>query len=227
MAISKGEETIKSKIYLELRRAITNGHLKPGERMDMGRLASHYETSITPLRDVFGKLSQEGLVTIKPRSGYFVSQITVKQLNDLLEMREILETASIERAINRITPYQIGQLKHDYSGSNDGSYELVIEENRRFHCLIAEASGNEELKLLLSRTHDQLARFLFLVFRNADKTQEQTHASIIEALKAGDAKAALKAILEEIRGTREGILARVLEEQGDAWQIRDLEKVGQ
>jgi DNA-binding GntR family transcriptional regulator len=223
MVNSKFEESIKSRIYTELRRAITNGHLKPGERLDTGKLTGHYETSITPLRDVLGMLSQEGLVTIKPRSGYFVSQITARQLFDLLDLREILETAALQRAVKRITLEQIEDLTHDYTGYDDESYEFIIEENRRFHCLIAKASGNEELMLMLGRLHDQLARFMFLVFRNSDKTQEQTHARIIEALRAGDAEAALEAILEETRSTREVILARVMEEQGDSWNIRDLE----
>ncbi|MFH1907347.1 MAG: GntR family transcriptional regulator, partial [Chloroflexota bacterium] len=110
MVLSKVEETVKSKIYTELRRSIIKGYLKPCERLDIGKLARHYETSITPIRDALSLLSQEGLVTIKPRSGYFVCQITVRQLSDLFEVREILETAAIQRAVERITPEQIEQL---------------------------------------------------------------------------------------------------------------------
>ncbi len=223
MVLSKVEETVKSKIHTELRRSITKGYLKPCERLDIGKLARHYETSITPLRDALGMLSQEGLVTIKPRSGYFVCQITVRQLCDLFEVREILETAAIQRAVKRITLEQIEQLTHDYTGYDDESYERHIDENRRFHCLIAKASGNEELMQMLGRVHDQLARFIFLVFRHTDKTQDQTHGCIIDALRARDAEAALEAMLDEIRDTRDVVLARVMEEQGASWQIRDLE----
>lgn len=213
----------KNKIYSELRRSITKGYLKPGERLDIVKLAKHYETSITPLRDALGLLSQEGLVTIKPRSGYFVCQITIRQLMDLFEVREILETASIQRAVRRISDKQIEQLTYDYTGYDDESYDRYIDENRRFHCLIAKASGNEEMVQMLGRVHDQLARFMFLAFRQTVKTQDKTHACIIEALQARDAEAALKAIIDEIRATRDFVLARVMEEQGDSWQIRDLE----
>lgn len=223
---SKVEETVKSKIHTDLRRSITRGYLKPGERLDIGKLARHYETSITPLRDALGMLSQEGLVTIKPRSGYFVCQITVRQLSDLFEVREILEAAAIQRAVERITPEQIEQLTHDYTADDDESYDRHIDENRRFHGLIAKVSGNEELVQMLGRVHDQLARFIFLVFRHTDKTQDQTHACIIEALRARDAEAALEAMLDEIRSTRDVVLARVMEEQGASWQIGDLETSG-
>ena len=223
MAILKSEETIKSKIHSELRRSITKGYLNPGERLDIVKLARHYQTSITPLRDALSLLSQEGLVSIKPRSGYFVCQITVRQLIDLFEVREILETASIQRAVERITDEQIEQLTHDYTGYDDDSYDLYIDENRRFHCLIAKASGNEELVQMMGRVHDQLARFMFLAFRQTVKTQDKTHACIIEALRARDAEAVLNAIIGEIRATRDFVLARVMEEHGDSWQIRDLE----
>jgi len=223
MDISKSEETIKSKIHTELRRSITKGYLNPGERLDIVKLAKHYQTSITPLRDALSLLSQEGLVTIKPRSGYFVCQITVRQLIDLFEVREILEIASITRAVQRITDEQIEQLTYDYTGYDDESYDRYIDENRRFHCLIANASGNQELVQMMGRVHDQLARFMFLAFRQTVKTQDKTHACIIDALRARDSEAALNAIIDEIRATRDFVLARVTEEQGNSWQIRDLE----
>jgi DNA-binding GntR family transcriptional regulator len=212
----------KNKIYTELRRSITRGYLKPGERLDIVKLARHYDTSITPIRDALSLLSQEGLVTIKPRSGYFVCQITVRQLIDLFEVREILETASIRRAVDRITDEQIEQLNHDYTGYDDDSYDLYIDENRRFHCLIAKASGNEELVQMMGRVHDQLARFMFLSFRQTVKTQDKTHARIIEALRTRKVDDVLKAITDEIRTTRDFVLALVMEEQGDSWPIRDL-----
>jgi DNA-binding GntR family transcriptional regulator len=226
MVAAKSEETLKSKIHKELRRSVIAGQLKPGERLDIEQLARHYDTSITPVRDVLHMLSQEGLVTIKPRSGYFVSQITVRQLSDLLEIRELLEAAAVQRAAERITPEQLERLVYDYTGDDDEPYDRYIDENRRFHCLIAEAAGNQELVRMLGRVHDQLARFMFLVFRHVDKTQQQTHARIIEALRAHDPQAASEAMLDEIRDTREVILARVVQQQGAMWSIGHLETAG-
>lgn len=214
---------VKDQIYMELRRSITKGYLKPGERLDVVKLAKHYETSITPLRDALGLLSQEGLVTIKPRRGYYVCQITVHQLIDLFEVREILETAAIQRAVIRISDEQIDELTHDYSGYDDDSYDRYIDENRRFHCLIAKATGNEELVQMMGRVHDMLARFMFLAFRQNVKTQDKTHAGIIAALRARDHDTVMKAMIDEIRSTRDFIIARVMDEQGASWQIKNLD----
>ena len=75
----KPDNTSKSLIYRELRRSISVGHRKPGSRLDQEALAESYGTSVTPVRDALQMLSQEGLVTIKPRSGYFVTHVTLKQ----------------------------------------------------------------------------------------------------------------------------------------------------
>ena len=88
---SDAKDTSRDLIYSELRRAIVVGRCLPGDRLELEALAQRYGTSVTPVRDALQMLAQEGLVTIKPRSGYFVTRITLKQLQDMLELRKILE----------------------------------------------------------------------------------------------------------------------------------------
>jgi len=220
MPHSEATSTSKSRIYTRVRRSIIVGHRNPGERLDLEALAQSYGTSVTPVRDALQMLSQEGLVTIKPRSGYFVTHVTLKQLRDILELREILEIASIERAAARITDEQLEQLEHvhaGYTGEDDESYERYMEENRRFHCLIAEASGNSELAETLGRLHDRLIRFMVLC--RVGETLERRHALAVEALRTRDVATACQAILDEINETHETILERVIQQQGDLWRL--------
>lgn len=220
MVGSKQGDTSKTLIYEELRRSIIVGHREPGERLDLDALTKGYGTSVTPVRDALQMLSQEGLVSIKPRSGYFVTHITLKQLRDMLELREILEVASIERAAVRISEEQIEQLEHvhaGYTGEDDESYDRYMDENRRFHYLIAQASGNQELAEMLGRLHDRLARFMVLC--RAGETLEGRHALIIEALRTRDVATARQAILSEMNETHETILERVIQEEGTSWRL--------
>jgi len=220
MPHSKPGGTSKNLIYKDLRRSIGTGHRKPGERLDLNELANGYGTSITPVRDALQMLSQEGLVTIKPRSGYFVTHVTLKQLRDMLELREILEVASIERAATRITDEQLEQLEHvhaGYTSEDDESYERYMDENRRFHYLIALASGNHELAEALGRLHDRLLRFMVLC--RVGETLERRHALVIEALRTHDVATARQVMLNEVNETRETILERVIEEEGSFWRL--------
>ena len=210
----------KNKIYKELRRAIIMGYNKPGSRLNVKGIAKRYNTSVTPIRDALQMLSHEGLVTIKPRSGYYVTALTLKQLRDLLDMRRILETAAIEKAVLRITPEQLEELRNihaGYTGEDDASYERYTLENRKFHYLIAVASGNLVLADEVKKLHDRLARFM--VVQKIGERQIRMHNRIIEALEERDIEKARRAIADEVNPSQEAILDTVMDDGADKWQL--------
>ena len=214
------DQTSKNAIYIALRRLIIMGHHKPGERFDVETIARQYNTSVTPVREALQMLSQEGLVNIKPRSGYFVSHTSLKQLHDLLDLRRVLEIAAVEAAARRAQDEQIADLTRvhsGYTGDDDEAYDRYTDENRRFHYLLAKASGNNELAETVGRLHDRLARFM--VLRHAGKTMELTHQKIIEALKAHNVEAARQALLDDITDTYDLIMDKVIQEESEAWPV--------
>ena len=189
----------KDQIYEELRRAIIIGQRKSGSRLVVNEIAGHYQTSITPVRDALQMLSQDGLVTIKPRSGYFVTTLTLKQLRDLLDLRRILELAAIkETAAERITPEQLEELRKvhlGYSGEDDVSRARYVDENRRFHYLLAAASGNMALAEAIRNVHERLARFM--VAQRIGVFQIEAHNEMIEALEERDPEKHLRPCREK------------------------------
>jgi DNA-binding GntR family transcriptional regulator len=207
-------------IYREVRRSIIMGHCRPGERLNVEELAHNYNTSVTPVRDALQMLNQEGLVTIKPRSGYFVNRMTLKELRDLLELRKLLELAAVERATTKITQEEIIELRNvheGYTGDDDVSYDRYTDENRRFHYLIGQASGNHELATLVGHLHDRLARFMVLA--HAGKTMLESHAEIVNALEAHKADEARQALLRDIDQTREVVLDQIIQTEAGSWHL--------
>jgi DNA-binding GntR family transcriptional regulator len=220
MSIPTHAEPAKNQVYRWLRRAIITGHLTPNEKLNIQQLAESYGTSITPVRDALHMLGHEGLVTIKPRSGYYVTHTTLKELRDMLELRQILETAAVTLAAERIREEHLQQLEAvhaGYSGDDDESYDRYTDENRTFHFLLAQASGNHQLAEALGHLHDRLARFM--VLRHGGLSQIDTHAAIVAALRARDADAARQAMLNEITETRDRIIERAVEEGAATWHI--------
>jgi len=214
------EQISNNVIYVELRRAIIMNHLKPGERFDVEALAKQYNTSVTPIRDALQMLRQDGLVNIKPRSGYFVTRTTLKQLRDLLDLRHIIELACVERAVQNVTPEQIAELRAvhaGYTGDDDISYDRYTEENRRFHHLLAKATGNNELAQMMFRLHERLARFM--VMRHGGRHQAETHRRLIEALEAHNLESAREALLDDIERSHDNILDQVLREEEETWHV--------
>lgn len=217
MPYSKQDKPSKDRIYSELRRSIMVGERVPGERLSVEKLAEFYGTSITPIRDVLQQLREAGLVTIKPRSGYFVAQITLKQLRDLLELNEILELASIERAAVRITRQQINELEQIHRGNSLNGHSQIrpIDQDRQFHYLIALASGNQEIANAIMRVQERLSRFL--VICGVGDAQHESHQHIIEALRVHDVETAQHAVRSELKATRETVLEYVIQQEGKGW----------
>ena len=212
-------DSVKNLIYKELRRSIIMGHRQPGSRINVKDISKNYKTSITPVRDALQMLSQDGLVTIKPRSGYYVTALSLKELRDLLDLRRILELAATEKAVLRITPEQIEALRNvhaGYTGEDDVSYERYTEENRKFHYLIAVASGNMALAEALGHLHDRLARFM--VVQQIGERQIRMHNRIIKAMEEHDLEGARQAILNEVNPSQDAILDTVMEDGSERWQ---------
>jgi DNA-binding GntR family transcriptional regulator len=221
MSTINADETSKSLIYKKIRRSIIMGHRKAGERLNIEAIAEECNTSVTPVRDALQMMDNEGLVDIKPRSGYFVAQITLKKLRDLLDVRRIVEVSGIERAALRITPEQIQELRlvhAGYTGDDDESYDRYTDENRRFHYLVAKASGNNELAEMVGILHDKLARFM--VMRRAGKTQENTHKQVVDALEIHNVEGARHALLDDINPAHDAMLDDVLEDSAESWHLK-------
>jgi DNA-binding GntR family transcriptional regulator len=218
---SEQDESARDIIYTQLRRSIIMSHHRPGERLNPNALAEDFGVSVTPVREALQMLDQEGLVITKPRSGSFVTHLTLKQLLDWLDLREILEVGAVERAVSRITDEQLEELEQvhtDYSGDDEESLERYINENRRMHCLIAEASGNHQLAEMLGHVHDRLARFM--VWSHAGQSMLQyRHEHLIEALRTRDPATARQAILDELNEMRETTLEHVIREESAFWHL--------
>ena len=210
----------RNQIHVVLRGEIILGRCPPGQRLVVDDLKRRFGTSVTPVRDALQMLNQEGLVTIRPRSGYFVTRVTLKELSDMLDLREILEVAAVERAVAAISEAQLAGLRAvhaGYTGDDDAAYTRYTDENRRFHYLLAQASGNQALALTLRSLHDRLARFM--VMRHGGQHLESTHARLVDRLAAHDAAGARDAILAEVRESRRAIMDRIMQQEAGSWHV--------
>jgi len=218
-------DTSKARIYQELRRSIVLGHIHPGEKLNLEQLAERYHTSVTPVREALQMLAQEDLVTSKPHTGYYVTRVTLKELSDLLELRQILELAAVERAAPQITKEQLEALQQVHAGKftdEDEPYERSVIENRHFHYQIALASGNKELAETLGTVHDKLARFF--VFVHSASGVKERHQRLIKALRSHDVELAREAMLAEINETQTITMNHVIEKDGTTWYLGPQQK---
>lgn len=207
---------LRDVVFNTLRRAILTGRLKPGERLMEIHLANQLGVSRTPIREAIRMLELEGLVTMIPRRGAEVAEMTVKSLQDVLEVRRSLDVLSVELACERITEQELAQLRQACDefakATKTGSAAVMAGADVAFHDIIVEAAGNRRLKQLLNNLAEQMYRYRFVYLQDDIRhdmlvsEHEAIYSSIAER-KKGKAAGAVKvhidnqeiSIIESIR----------------------------
>lgn len=204
------EEEISKKddIYQQIKDDIMTGVIKPGEVLKEGLLAQKYNVSKTPVREALCILAFENLLQVLPRAGYLVKAVTVKDVIETFQLRQLLEEEATALATMRITEEEIQELEKnlDYSG-------LVIEKgtawNRRFHLVIAHACGNSRIERAIRQVYDEVDRIILLDPKLISSDDSNEHAIIIEAMRARDPNAARASMHRHLEKVRERVLRRL------------------
>jgi DNA-binding GntR family transcriptional regulator len=201
----------KLRIYRALRADIVGGVLDMGERLNEGQLAAKYGVSKTPVREALTLLQQEGLVEVQPRVGYLTSRVTLLDVEDIFDLRLIVETAAAERAATTISTEALASLEglHSlYQSGDRESYRRFLEENLAFHRAIAEASRNRRLVEVVVRLLEQMQRLLILRLDLSGDGAEMVneHGQIMAALREHDAARARQLMADSIVNARRAVV---------------------
>ncbi len=195
--------TQSEEAYNELRRRILILEIRPEERLKEEFWAGRLQVSRPAVREALTRLHGEGLVVKGAKGGYFVAPMTPQDVQDIREIRGILETAAVELAAQRITPEELTSLEEtcdDFAAMvRKGYHTGACEADRRFHQLLVEASGNERLVRAYRSCHVPLFHMRLGQSREymddyADTERE--HRQIVAALAKQDAKTAVKRLQE-------------------------------
>lgn len=200
-------------VYEELKMQILTGKIVPGTRMMEVELADDMGVSRTPIREAIRQLEKEGLVTIEPRRGAYASQISVKDMVDILEVRQNLEGLAAFFAAQRMTKdvqEELYRVSENYDQAvADGDMAAMIKSDTRFHRIIVEASNNHVLLQMIEQLQELVLRFRYLYysdFKRADDMPSE-HEAIYEAIVAGDADAAREAADIHIQRLKELVIS--------------------
>ena len=183
-------------VYEELKMQILTGKITPGMRMMEVELAESRGVSRTPIREAIKKLEQEGLVTVEPRKGAYASQISVKDMVDILEVRQDMEGLAAHMAAYRMTPKQMKELESISVGYNkaveEGNMADMIKYDTDFHNLIVESCNNSILTMMINQLQELLLRFRYVYYDNIKRAEKMPseHSMIMEAIKDGRSDAA-------------------------------------
>ncbi len=198
-----------------LRRAILLGELKPGERLMELHLAEKLGVSRTPIREAIRMLELEGLVTMMPRKGAAVAQITEKSMNDVLEVRRALDALCAELACDRITSEELDALRLASDAFEAAvrttDAKEIAHADVAFHDIIVRATGNQRLIQLVNTLSEQMYRYRFEYIK--DTSQHETlvkeHRIIYQSIVSKDRETAAAAAKTHIDNQEKAIIRQI------------------
>ena len=213
--------TLAERIYQQLKSDIIHNFFQAGEAINEKVLASRYKGSRTPVREAIMRLQQESLLRLVPQKGYFVSHLTIHELNEMYEYRGELEAFCAELAarrwgdvadLERIT--ELAQTK--YETRNRSSYEKFIEADTEFHIGIAKLTRNRLLVRAVADVRCHMERIMYAAIDIGyyGEVPAREHTQIVEAIRKRDAALARRHMYDHIVGSKQKVLR--LASAGDA-----------
>jgi DNA-binding GntR family transcriptional regulator len=175
-----------------LRRAIVAGELRPGQRIPQEEVATQLGVSVAPVREALRTLEQEGQVTYLPRRGYFVTALRIEDLEEIYELRSILEAHAARRSIVVLDQDALGRIElanqECVSAVEAGDVTAELAANRSFHFAILEAPGQLHTMRVIRTLWDATEAYRALYYNSPyeRRTSLEAHDRILEAVRARD-----------------------------------------
>ncbi len=184
--------TAQVRTIAALRSDVLAGVLAPGTQLVQEDIAARYGVSRVPVREALQALASEGLVSHYPHRGYFVTELSVSDLQEVYRLRRILEAEAIAEAIPALSDDDIDNLEQLCrlvdSAAAQGDLARLTAANRRFHFALFDAAGMPRLSRLLRQLWDASDLYRALYFQqaaNRGRVQAE-HAEMVEAIRDRD-----------------------------------------
>lgn len=223
MAIQKSplprRETLGANVLFQIKELLLTGQLMPGEQLSLRTTAEALGTSVMPVREAVAQLVADQALEVTPNRSVRVPNMTADQFYEITQIRLQVEGYAVERAAAHATPALIGELRllndklaHEMTAPGDDKGSLVLV-NKALHFSIYQAAHMPMLVRMIENLWLRIGPVLNYDLRaGSDRSKKRTavrhHARMIEALERQDARAARKALHQDIDSAFRHILAK-------------------
>lgn len=210
-------KSLANQAYTALKKDIVTCELDPGSTIAQSQLVKRYDFGHTPVREALKRLEQEGYVQSIPRFGYLITPITLKDVEDLYDLRLILEQSAVRMAIQRATDEQLAQIQEKatftYKFKNRTTYLQFLEHNINFHVSIALASRNRKLAEMLANVLSEMTRIfnLGLDLRDSAEEMRNEHIVLAAALAKREIQQAEQIVQDQIMLSRQRVVEMLVQ----------------
>lgn len=208
------DNSLSGRVFQKLRDDILQGNYKEHDELRENTIGKELGVSRTPVREALRQLELEGLVTIVPNKGAYVTGISVKDVKDIYMIRSSLEGLCARWAAENITPEQLDKLEEiilisefHMKKEGGGGAETISQLDGKFHAVLYEASNSRILSRVLLDFHKyvQQARKSSVVSEERARKSIREHKAILRAIKEKDPDTAEQLANEHIQHVIENL----------------------
>jgi DNA-binding GntR family transcriptional regulator len=212
---------LAEQVYTTLKSEIIDFQLVAGDRFSEAELGSRLGVSRTPVREALFRLRNEGYLDVEPKLGWFVMPIDFEKLEQLYDLRIVLEMASVQRLCNLDTEApELEALKDIWLvpiGERLTDARQVGANDEQFHATLVRAAGNAEMARVHWDVTERIRIIRHLDFTRLDRIEAtyNEHGKILRAViqrKADQAQLLLKAHIDQSKAEVRKITLHTLHE---------------
>ena len=192
-ARATGPDTTTQHALDGLRAAIVAGELRPGQRVLQEDIAASMGVSVAPVREALRVLEQEGQVTYQPRRGYFVTELHARDLEEIYDLRQVLEERAARRSVPTLDPDALDRIaaaaRDCVAAAEAGDVAAELEANRRFHFSLLESPDQVHALRLIRLLWDSTEAYRALYYNSPEERRAaaDAHEAILESARRRDA----------------------------------------
>ncbi|MGY9048904.1 MAG: GntR family transcriptional regulator [Rhodobacterales bacterium] len=221
-----GEGGAKARNAFEaIRREVVACRIPPGATISEAEVCARFDLGRATCRVALQRLAQSGLAEAIPRQGYRIKPLTLRDIEEIFELRALLETHATRCAAGKVQRGQLArlekacrQLTHNDIGNQ---IDFFLEANKGFHMAIAVAAGNDRLTRTLGTVLDEMTRIVALGYGGQQQRPDlgTDHNEIIDRLVANDGDGAARVAERHVVMFREMAIEKVMKTLRDAPEI--------
>lgn len=216
---SRTSTSLPEFVYGQLRNAILNGVFAPGQMLRQDEVATKMGVSRSPLREALPRLEAEGIVVLHPRRGYAVAELHPDEINEVFELRMLLESHIAKQSIAKRTEadiarvYSIANQMREIGGATNDSDALAkwFELNASFHDALLEPAKMPHYMRSLATARGVIEAYIRAEVRLTGGLQEAQaeHAQLAQAFVNGDTESFTELTRTHSQHTRDRLLAGI------------------
>jgi DNA-binding GntR family transcriptional regulator len=195
--------------YEEIKEMILSGELAQGDRIVLERISKELNLSITPIREALNKLVQDDLIKARPRSSYEVISLDPEDINDILDLRKMIETFALRTAGDKLAGFPVDSLREVFHKINaSGPYKKFVEADIKFHEAIIAVSKNKKVLKLYSyiRNPERILMIPSAKTEGRIDNAVKEHLAILKAIENKDVTLAIENLGSHIQRVKSLLL---------------------